>query len=671
MNANHRKTGKILPVFIFCLLPLFPLFPQDLSEPGETPEEDPWEEGFLFTEEEGLTVVGTTETSQQMAVIEQEEIQRRNSPDLAALLQETLDLGVTRYGGYGNQTSVNMRGFDSQRIAFLIDGVPVNSAQDGEFDINQISLQDIERIEVIYGGSDTKYNVSGALGGVINIVTLKKQALGLGFRFTMANTSALTGDYMERSGETGKRRWEDLLDTQNYTFSTAYGGKNISLTAGGFTNRAENHFIFKDYLGISRRKDHNEVWDTGASAALVWELPDLTKVLASSNFYYGDKNIPTSGFSSLFGVQQDASFRQNLMIDAPRAFRDDLAAEGSLAWHLTDREYAPPSGPASKHTQHSLSAINRWTWYPKDWLTLRIGGDYRFIYLDSSDMGLRDRHDGGIYLTGEYKPASRLLIIPSIKGAFSSGKGAAFAPVPKLGFIWEILDSLTLKNNYFRSFKIPDFEDLYWSGGGGAGNPELRAEDGWGGDIAAVWRFKELFRLESVFYVQWTEDSIHWSNASGTWRPENIGAAFFFGLDGKLRFDIPVSLGRIRKISPSVSYRYLRSYLLSYGYTFASDKRIPYMPEHTVGAGLDLAWTSGSLLISLHYESLRHPDTANRSTLDPYVLLNATVNQNIGKNIAAFGSLRNMLNQSYQTFTDYPMPGITLTLGLRMQFSIN
>ncbi|MDR2518088.1 MAG: TonB-dependent receptor [Spirochaetaceae bacterium] len=670
------------PLFILLFLAFLSLPPAFAQEEPPPPaqeqeqkqeqEETEWDEAPAFTDQEGITVTGTRETSQQMAVVEKDEIQRRAAPDLATLLQEALNLGVTRYGGYGNQTDINLRGFDSERVAFLIDGVPANSAQDGSFDINQLGLEEIERIEVIYGGSDTKYNVSGALGGVINLITVKKREKGLRAGIVMSNTASLPGEHTGRGGEREDPRFEDLLDTQHYGFSVSYGGPRFSAAGSAFANHAKNHFLFKDYLGITRRKDHNEVWDTGASVSGVWDFLDTGRLISSSAFYCADKNIPASGFSSAFGIQKDASFRQNIMLDMPRAFRDDLAAEGSLTWHLAGRGYEPPSGAASQHTQHSLSLINRWAWFPVDRLTLRAGWDYRYINLDSTDMGGRDRHDGGLYATVEYCAADTLRIIPSLKAVFSSGKEAPVVPVPKLGIIWNITEEAALKNNYFRSFKLPDFEDLYWSGGGGAGNPDLKPEDGWGGDIGGVWHHR-AFRLEAAFFAQYTSDSIHWASASGVWRPENVGAAVFFGFDGSLRAALPLpngKLGPFVKITPSLSAQYLRSYLLSYGYGFGSDKRIPYMPELAITGALDIAWASGSAVISVRYESLRYADTANYAKLDACTLVSASVNQNIGRYAAAFAALRNILNQSYQSFADYPMPGLTVTLGMRLRFDI-
>jgi outer membrane cobalamin receptor len=51
-------------------------------------------------------------------------------------------------------------------------------------------------------------------------------------------------------------------------------------------------------------------------------------------------------------------------------------------------------------------------------------------------------------------------------------------------------------------------------------------------------------------------------------------------------------------------------------------------------------------------------------------MLNTTVNQEITKNLSIFGALRNILDESYESFYRYPMPGITLTLGLRAKLEL-
>jgi len=671
MPLKLFQAGRFFPAIsaLLFLLFCFPLFSQDSPDFWS---DESFDDAFLLDDEKGLTIVGTIETTQQIEIIEKDDIERINAADLATLLQETLNLNITKYGLYGNMTLVNLRGLDSKRLAFLVDGIPVNSSLDGGFDIDQIDLNSMERIEVIYGGSDTKYNVSGAMGGVINIITVKKQKPGLRLGASVFNTSFLPGKYLDRSDKKQSPNWEDLLDTQNYTVQAAYGGNNFSISANAFYNRAANHFLFTDYTGKTRRKDNNEVWDSGGAASFIWDFPLYSKLIVSSSIHYGDKNIPGSGFSSVVGKQQDLFSRNNIILDMPRAFHDDFATEVSFGWHYIRKDYTSPAGVFSRHNQQNIILINRWSWYPGEKLILRSGFDYQFNFLDSTEIGNRNRHDGGIYLSAEYKPVQQFLVTPSIKIVSASGEGFSIVPVPKLGFLWNITDSLAIKNNYFRSFKFPDFQDLYWSGGGGIGNSKLRPEDGWGGDLGFSWRMGNFLYLNSTFFAHWLKDSIHWYPLYGgtVWQPQNVGEAIFIGIDSKLRFNIPVSFGPVNKIIPSISYQYLLSYLLSFGYDFSSDKRIPYSPVHTIGASLELLWKTGSVLFSAHYESIRFDDRPNLVELKPHFLLNASVNQKIGKNFAIFGTLRNILNKSYESFYDFPMPGISLTVGVRAEFEV-
>jgi outer membrane receptor protein involved in Fe transport len=323
-------------------------------------------------------------------------------------------------------------------------------------------------------------------------------------------------------------------------------------------------------------------------------------------------------------------------------------------------------------------------------LSLGLAGDYRYSYLDSSDMGVHSRQDGGLSLDAEYQ-AGQFLLIPSIKAVLS--KAAPLTLVPKFGLLWTPSASLSVKTNYFRGFKLPDFEDLYWQGGGmsgspEAGNPDLRPEDAWGMDLGAAWELNGL-SLEGTFFAQLTTDSIHWYNSSGTWRPENVGKAVFFGLDLKPRVEFPLggaagrtAKGPFEKISLGLSYQYLLSYLLSYGYDYSSNKRIPYMPLHSAGFSIELPWKipssgrdaspagalRGGLTLSGHFQGPRYADTSNLSRLKPYFLLNLSLNQAIGKKLSAFVVFRNLLNKTYESFNDYYMPGLTVTAGLRAAF---
>jgi vitamin B12 transporter len=668
---------KWLPLALFCRLWL-PL-PAQETETGAgaadtaADEREFEEDGYLDFggDSEGITVTGTPETTQRMEVITRDEIEKRNARDLAALLEDVLDMSVTRYGGYGNQTEINMRGFDTERIAILIDGIPANSPRSGEFDVSRVNLDDVDRIEVIYGGSDTKYNVSGALGGVINIITIGKQKPGLGLGGAFSNTGYLPGQYNMRhsGGQIGDGHFEDLADMQSLSFSAGYGAEKFSWKGSLFGNRAGNHYLYQDDYGFARRKVSNEVLDGGGGAALVWDLPADAALVSDTKLYYAHKNYPITPNSVGYALARDFLVTENLLFNAPVAFRDDMSTEASVTYQFSNTSY----GVDIESRDHYVTGINRWGWYPSEKWTVRAGADWRFLYINAQGATetrpVKTGNLGGLYLTGEFSPVNQFMLIASVKGATDAKQAAA---IPKLGFRWEIVREFTLKNNYFRGFKFPDFDDLYYRSLDSmfVGNPDLKPEDGLGADLVGEFTPNDFFGVNATAYAQWTEDSIHWvKSAGGRWSPENIGTAFFTGFEIRPSLTLKINRGGIEKLALGASYQYQLSWLLSGNLSFADGYRIPYMPTHIIGGSADLMWEGGSLLVSAHYESTRYADTLNEMALDPHCIVHVTFNQNLGEYFTVFASLRNILNAHYESFAGYYMPGVSLTAGVRVKFA--
>jgi vitamin B12 transporter len=412
-------------------------------------------------------------------------------------------MSVTRYGGYGNQTELSLRGFDTERIAILIDGIPANSPRSGEFDVSQVDINNVERIEVIYGGSDTKYNVSGALGGVINIITIKKQKPGFNFSGVISNTGYQPGRYNMRhaNGQIGEPHPEDLFDMQTLSFSAGYGAETFSWKAGIFGNRADNHYLYEDDYGYARHKQSNEVLDTGGNVSLAWDLSDTTTLLSDTKYYYAHRNFPITPNSTGFAVADDFSVTENVLFNAPVIFREDLGTEASVSYQYSNTSY----GADIKSFDHYVTGINRWGWYPGEKCTFRVGADWRSLYIDSRSatetQPIKTGNQGGLYLTGEYSPVKQVMIIASVKGVTDTKQAVA---VPKLGFRWEIAPQFVLKNNYFRSFKFPDFDDLYYRSLDSffVGNPNLGPEDGIGADLTGEFVPNTVFAVNATDYGQ-------------------------------------------------------------------------------------------------------------------------------------------------------------------------
>lgn len=105
-----------------------------------------------------------------VVVITREMIERSPAADIASLLRWHAGLDIGRTGGPGQQTSVFVRGTNSNHTTVLINGVKMNSATTGAPALEMIDTSVIDRIEVVKGPRSTVYG-SEAIGGVVNVIT--------------------------------------------------------------------------------------------------------------------------------------------------------------------------------------------------------------------------------------------------------------------------------------------------------------------------------------------------------------------------------------------------------------------------------------------------------------------------------------------------------------------
>lgn len=124
-----------------------------------------------------------------VTVITNEDMQRRQLRTAADVLRSVPGVSVQQSGGPGTQTSVFVRGANSNQTLVLIDGMTANdpSTPNGAVDFAHFLTENLDRIEVVRGPMSTLYG-SQAIGGVINMVTKAGKGPINGAAFTELGT---------------------------------------------------------------------------------------------------------------------------------------------------------------------------------------------------------------------------------------------------------------------------------------------------------------------------------------------------------------------------------------------------------------------------------------------------------------------------------------------------
>ncbi|MBF0406888.1 MAG: TonB-dependent receptor plug domain-containing protein [Candidatus Riflebacteria bacterium] len=153
------------------------------------------------------------ESNGRMRTIYSEELRERG----VRTLDEALKLipGLLIRTGAGGVPRIDIRGYKARHVLLLLDGVSLNSTYDGQLDPRIIPVEIIKKIKVTYGSGSSQYG-SGALGGVINIITRRGEAknevrlqeeVGTGLKhYGSFNASGKDGDFDYFLGVTNKQR---------------------------------------------------------------------------------------------------------------------------------------------------------------------------------------------------------------------------------------------------------------------------------------------------------------------------------------------------------------------------------------------------------------------------------------------------------------------------------
>jgi vitamin B12 transporter len=241
-------------------------------------------------------------TGKVLTVIDRVQLERNSGRTLGQVLNEQAGLIISgSQNTLGTNQTVYLRGAGEANTLILVDGVPVNDASgiSGEFDLNQIGIDLVERVEILKGAQSVLYG-SDAVAGVINIITKKQN----GHKKATINASAAGGTYGTFKGTAGVSGKVDA-----FTYNLRY----TRLQADGFSAAADatgkNDFdkdgYGQDLLGLNMALQAAKNWKLSFFGQLSKYKTDLddASFTDDKNNEAENKNL-MAGLSSLYNFNK-------------------------------------------------------------------------------------------------------------------------------------------------------------------------------------------------------------------------------------------------------------------------------------------------------------------------------------------------------------------------------
>ena len=517
----------------------------------------------------------------------------------------------------GNIPAYFIRGGNSNHTLVLLDGVKINSADslNGaiEFNLNTLSLNDIEKIEIIKGNASVLYG-SSAIAGVISITTKKggentsKVSISTGSdNFKTSNITTSAGDttnYIRFNASTyetdgiSARNTNTETDGQkttnaNIKFGTKINNSNITL--GYYT--AHDEFEFDDGFGTNHDRKSDISLDKVSLDILTNHTSDI-----ETNFKYAKTNSVKKDFTS--GVQTNNSgdkYQTELF-----SFLNDIKNENSVITTGIERL-----------TDNNVSE------------NIKLSSNDLFVSLQQRIA------DFDINVGVRYINHDRF----GDKTIYNLGSGT------------DLNNGIRITASYSTAFLAPTLKQLFgwdFSGVNGGGNLDLQPETS-----------KNInFGIEKSF--NWGDLSVslfkNKSNNAIDW----IGAGYVNVNKLKTRGIELTLLTSIRGFDINASHTYVKSTENDSG------EQALRRPKNTTNIGISSQFNKVFAKLNITKKSSSN-DTGNR-VLDGYTLLDIHSRYTLDKNTSIKLNINNITNKEYQTANTYNQLGRTFEVGLDYTF---
>ncbi len=560
-----------------------------------------------------------TESLTSSTVIDREEIERRQAQSVQDVLRGVPGMAISNDGGLGKNSSVFLRGTNSDHVLVLIDGVRAGSATLGIAAFQDIPIDQVERIEIVRGPRSSLYG-SEAIGGVIQIFT--------------------------RKGRRGLRP----------SLSAAVGSHSLYKTSGGLSGGTDRAWFNLNGARLETRgydvqrgsePDRDGYRNTSGSARVGYRFGSGLEIEGNLLQAEGHNRFDGSFQNNSAVVQQMAGGHLRY---APLAF-----------WQTTLRAGRTLDESANYLNKRFSSAFN----------TQRVNVTWQndFTITDGHRVSLGlDYFNDQVSGTTDYRVSSRdnkagFVQYLASPGAVDILLGARYddneqfgsQPTGNAAVGYRFANGIRLSASWGNAFKAPAFNQLYFPD---YGNPDLLPETSESWETALTGRHAGIDWAINGYHTE--IDNLISSVCDSNWNctAVNSDRARILGLETRLAtrildFDLATTLTLTEplNLTPGAS----------------EGRALPRRPRSLFRFDLDRSLGRFRLGGSVYGESRRYDDLANTRSMPGFVTVDLRGTVDLSRGLTLEGRVINLLDQDYRTSGLYYQDRRNFLVGLRYQ----
>ena len=586
---------------------------------------------------------------------------------VADLLQRFTGVQVKDYGGVGGLKTVNIRSLGSEHTGIFLDGIQIDNAQNMQVDLGRFSVEGLEAVS-LYSGQKS-----------LRLQTAKEYAAGASVYLRTAAPVQNALRLRLRAGSFGtvnpSLRWDRKL------------GPRVTLSTSAEFTASNGRYKYPCY-------------DT----TLVRENGDIMSLRLEGQVFGlvpgGQWRLHLYGYGSERGFPGPVIRRaQGFPFSAERQADQDLFVQGAWTQDWTGRyssalrfKYANNYTHYNTHPEKNPMALPYDLHYRQQSAYLSLAQSYVLTSPWSVDLSTDFQHNSLASDVGQFVRPRRSVLTAALATRLS---WPAFRMAAHLVYqgAWDLFDAhnaggWTRENSFRdawmpslsvfyapfrwmeadafikRSFRLPSFNDLYYSLMGNAGlEAESALQTGMNlrfHSVNAPWKW--ALHL-SPYYNRVSNKIVAIPTASQfRWTMLNLGLVDITGLDVK-------GTGSFEKgpctLILTLRYTFQRALDHSTSGSLIWGNQIPYIPLHSGSADFQLSWKAWALAWNTSFCGGRWSRSANTEDyyLAPWSLSDVSFSRR-WKKLSVGLHLRNIFNKAYQVVQGYPMPGISGMISL-------